>query len=386
MKHFGILVLLMSVSCEILEPGRFSNAPSPGISRGDNNPETEHRVPWEGYPFQSGDTTLCFSTVYRDSLKQEICFYKDWDKVLSLTVGGERPFSADEDLHHIIGGHFYTEYNKEGLTVICKDGEEFLRLSTRELMLGLLEKGQDCLCLTKNVGGNGFVLRKNGRIILERDNGTVFGDLQDPSYYPNGALYEDCGHYYFSYKLSDNEYYVVEDGREQEVFFFNTAYPLQDIKVRDAEAAAASWRRNYFSWTDSHLWHNGNEFVQTGDIEVKDGLFLSSAARFNRSYNEVLTASGATLYYNGNTSLHGVLPDGRGGIYLLETGLPAAEAKLEGRYKFFDPRCARLLDDGLIVALNPTDGLPFIYYQGKKWYVSWMNGEITSMECIIKNK
>lgn len=386
MKSFILPLTAFAVlSCNILELGESGKKTLPeGGRRGPATADsTDVPDPWLGYPFLDSDTTLYVSAISRDTAGRTLYLLKNWKTALSLPVGEEFCISEDPDYSHILGGHLYTEFPHSGGTIVCRDGKEVLRISERKFLIGILEKGDDLYLLGSGPSGKGFTLWKNGSALLSRDSGTVFGDLLDPSYAPTGALYADSGHYWFAFCLDGGRYFVVKDGREEEVTFPDRASPYQDIKVRSGRVEAASWRSAYANWEDARLWHDGSVFVQCGDVELVPGFVLSGARRFDRSNIELLTMPGATIYYRSGLPLHGICQDGDGGLYVLECGTEEEDALLEGEYGYFRACQGLLLEDGFMLGLNPRKEAPFILYQGKKWPVGWLNADICGLEVEI---
>ena len=377
MKNLSMIIVpLLAAACNVINP-EAGIAPGSGGKRDKavGPPGTEERMPWEDYPFVLSDTTLWFSAVVGDSVMREVCLYRNWEPVLSVPVASGAACD-DTDLNHILNGNLYTECPSDDFTTVFRNGVELFSVPGREYLSGILERGRDIYSLSSGASGKGFILRKNGVVLLARDYGRLFGDLHEASYSPGGALYEDCGHYYFSYVCGDDNYYLVEDGREMLRSFPDRASPLQDIKIRNGLVEAASWRLGYVNWEDARLWHDGKVFVQTGDAFLPDKT-SSGAMKVGWSSVELLPVSGAVLYYNGRRSLYGVSRDRTGIISIYGDG---RQEILEGRYSYFSPSCGKLLDDGMILALNPVDSPPMIWYRGKEWPVPWVDGTISEIQ------
>ena len=385
MKNFCLVLLLPLVaSCIALDSvGAF---PGGGQKRSAPYVEENGGNPWDGYPFAGSDTTLWFSAVCGDSSSLKVCLFRNWVPVLELESGKD-VVSADEDLHHVLNGHLYTEFVDARSSVVCRDGVEVYRSQGREFLIGLLERGDDLYSLSRGLSGRGFTLRKNGQVLLARDYGVVFGDFIEPSYAPGGALYEDGEHYYFSYSKPDGGYCLVEDGYEKEVEFPGRASPLQDIRVWKGRVEAASWRLGYVNWENSRLWHDDRDFIQTGDVTLPYGV-RSAMMDVVRTGIHPLSESGAVLYFrNGQRmeeqSLYGVIQDSGGMIYVLNRLRENGESVPDGRYACFRPCCGKLTDEGMLLGLNPQEGVPLIVYRGRSWPLSWVDGTITAVDLEI---
>ena len=378
MKHFAVFLLILSLSaCEwtgltisLQLPGRGQRRNDPSLARNGIGSK-------DGYPFSSADTSLFFSAVGEGLSGRTIYLFKDWEEVLALPESAV--VSAEDGMHHIVDGHLVTECFDGTGTVICFDGDETVRLPEKELLLGFLMKGGDAYTLTRPLGGSGFVLRKNGNVLVIKDNAYVFGDMTDQSYGETGALYSDEGRNCFAYRRSDGRYFVVRDGVETEFFPPETVSYVYDIKVADGKVAAAMGRFNYSDWENARLWYDGKTFIQTGDVSSGGSGSISASGRFDASYSQLLGRKGAEIYYNPVTGPCGVWQDKSGGTAILRYKVPAFEP--DGEYKWFNPSCGKVLDEGMLVALNPKDGSssPSVFWKGRLWSVFWLDGEITGL-------
>ena len=385
MKNFCLVLLLpLAASCVALD----SAVVSPGEGQKRNAPYVEENEgnPWDSYPFAGSDTTLWFSAVCGDTSSVKVCLFRNWVPVLELEPGKDK-VSVDEDLHHVLNGHLYTEFIDAGSSVVCRDGVEIYHSQYREFLVGLLENGGNLYSLSRGESGRGFTLRKNGQLLLARDYGVVFGDFSEPSYAPGGALYEDGEHYYFSYAKPDGGYCLVEDGYEKDVEFPGRVSPLQDIRVWKGRVEAASWRLGYADWENSRLWHDDRDFIQTGDVSLPYGV-RSSMMDVVRTGIYPLSERGAVLYFrNGQRmeeqSLYGIIQDSIGRISVLNRLQENEESVPDGRYAYFRPCCGKLTDDGMLLGLNPKEGAPLIVYKGRSWPLSWIDGTITAVDLEI---
>lgn len=385
MKNLCLVLLLpLAASCVALD----SAGVSPGGGQKRNAPYVEENEgnPWDSYPFAGSDTTLWFSAVCGDTSSVKVCLFRNWVPVLELEPGKDK-VSVDEDLHHVLNGHLYTEFINAGASLVCRDGVEIYHSQYREFLVGLLENGGNLYSLSRGESGRGFTLRKNGQVLLARDYGVVFGDFSEPSYAPGGALYEDGEHYYFSYAKPDGGYCLVEDGYEKDVEFPGRVSPLQDIRVWKGRVEAASWRLGYADWENSRLWHDDRDFIQTGDVSLPYGV-RSSMMDVVRTGIYPLSERGAVLYFrNGQRmeeqSLYGIIQDSIGRISVLNRLQENEESVPDGRYAYFRPCCGKLTDDGMLLGLNPKEGAPLIVYKGRSWPLSWIDGTITAVDLEI---
>lgn len=222
-----------------------------GCDRYDDNPEIAHHTKMEAFSDRYGpkhrtdttnlrgglspDTVLFVSgvafpedydwrrdTSYGD-VSASIVLFRDKKKILEIPAGKGAHVSPAPDLHHLFDGHIYTEFTDRNNTMIGRDGETLFTYSGRETLHGLLVDGDDIWTLGQNKDKEGFALRRNGKVVLEKENGHISGRMTERPDYPGGALYSDSGHMYFSYwrYVTENStgkaWFIVEDGRETQV-------------------------------------------------------------------------------------------------------------------------------------------------------------------------
>ncbi len=375
-----ILAILAFISCDVFQFGDFYTVGPGQGQRRDAPGQVGSDSLWADYPFASCDTTLYFTVVRDDSLKKEISLFRNWKPILTLDVSEGSGFSTDPDMSHIIDGHLITQGLIDGKTVICKDGDELLRIPSREYLIGLLEKDDDIFILTRRGVSDGFVLRKNGTVLMERESGTVFGDFSRPSYFPNGALYEDGGQYCFSFSYNDGECRNVIGGREMVVKYREGAGPAQDIRRFNGDVEAAVGVVNYVRWSDSSLWHDDRYFVQTGEMNSESILVgrHSAFTRIGRGTLFLLPFTGATMYFSNEGVLCGVRQDESGKL-MLGRNIDSDYSLLDGEFLYFSPQCGKLIGNVLILGLSRKNGCPTVWYKNRFWDLYWVEGRITDL-------
>ena len=137
----------------------------------------------DGYDWRS-------DTLYRRTDGYLVLFRND-EFLQILEAGSKQRISLDPDMHHLLGGHLYTEYSDGDRTTIGCDGKTLFSYYGREMLRGLLVEGKDVYTLGANRDGSGFSFRKNGNEILSRRDGTIIGRMSENPAYPGGALYRD---------------------------------------------------------------------------------------------------------------------------------------------------------------------------------------------------
>lgn len=305
-----------------------------------------------GGPSARRDTTILVSGVVfkdgydwrSDTLYKKADGYlvllRNGEPVLSLKAGSGNGISLDPDMHHLIGGHLYTEYAGTDKTIIGMDGDILFSYYGREMLCGLLVEGKDVYTLGADRGGDGFTLRKNGTEMLSRREGKVLGRMSENPAYPGGALYRDRGHLCFCYSRKpasgggDTECVMVIDGEE-------SAFPLA----------------------------NPSSF----DIRIVDGspLIIPKGGSYDRRYSfsdGKYTAE--VISYNDRT-------------LSASSGYARFPRKLSEQYYFFSSRNAFLLGRTLFMAVTPVkQGSPFIWINGETRYCD-INGFLTGIEASV---
>lgn len=167
-----------------------------------------------------------------------IVLYKDGVKTLTIPAGDDNEICDDVDMHHLMGGHIYSEYCSQSETIIKKDGKEFIRYSACETLKGMVLKDGVLYTLGQNKSGKGFSLRKNGEIVFQTDDGLIHGDMYDYSFAPTGALYLDGSTLCFAYYTGSDQtlrdrrdWYVVKDGVPGQLNLSSKVTDVYDVKV-----------------------------------------------------------------------------------------------------------------------------------------------------------
>lgn len=206
--------------------------------------------------------------------------FRDGSRSLEIPAGAGNTWSLDPDLHHLMGGHIYTESCTAEGTVIGRDGEVLFCYAGREVLRGLVVEGDDVYTLGQSRSGSGFSLRCNGTVIFSSEDGVISGEMSDSPDYPTGALYRDGGHLYFCYCRgvtatgSGKAWFVVEDGRETQVLSELDGSVSYDIRVCSGEISVG---RRIYSETCEYLYVSGEERAQL--LVFSDGTFSLYAAK-----------------------------------------------------------------------------------------------------------
>ena len=280
----------------------------------------------------------------------EIILYKDFKPVLKIPACDYT--SPDPDMTHLVGGHLYTERSDASTTRIGRDGKELFAFEGREYLIGILPDGEEIYTLSQSRGGVGFSLRKNGKIIVSRLDGEVFGSLTEPSYAPNGALYRDEGRICFCYK-SGRSTYVVRDGKDERL-------PGQSYgtvgDVRQIHGNVYSAGPTFFGLgvAEGRLWPTVAGFALTGLITPH-----YSTTKYYGYFDEPLTDGArlvsyaeVTIYYSPSV-IEGVAEGPDGIVTIYRSGGKRAAGSVPCH--LLTPACCAYRGQELVLALTPAD-------------------------------
>ena len=153
-----------------------------------------------------------------------------FDTVLTLEAGAGRAVSLDPDRHQFAGGHLYTQCLTEAGTVWRCDGKTVLLTKDREYLRGILALDDGIYTLSQLLSGTGFILRRNWKPVLAREEGRLHGSMGDPAFGRTGALFEDGGQACFLYEDGTGQWILVRNGQEQVVPLPSGIVKLYDIR------------------------------------------------------------------------------------------------------------------------------------------------------------
>jgi len=270
-----------------------------------------------------------------------ILLYRDSVRLLEIPAGPGCLVGTDPDLHHLLGGHVYTESCTDDATVIACDGEMLFSYPARELLCGLLVEGKDVYTLGRSRSGRGFSLRRNGEELFSRPDGGVAAQISSNPEYLTGALYRDGEHLYFSYwePFGDKKvWYVVADGVE-------TRVDVPDDRTYDIR-------------------------VKGGELELK-----------------VMKSSPLGVYTYAADSWKCVVVVSRAGALSLYTPLWPTSRFFTDAVYFPSFRDACVFGERIYLALNPLadGGKPYIWSNGKVLFGLDLNGFVTEV-CVVEEQ
>ena len=134
------------------------------------------------------DGVLCSAVVYpegynwrRDSLggrvRCSLVLMNRSTPLLSFPADEAHCAGPDMDMHRIAGGHLYTDISTSTHTLVGCDGKELFRFRGRERIEWLTVDRGCVYTLGTRRNGRGWALRKDGKPLLEQDDGHITGGL-----------------------------------------------------------------------------------------------------------------------------------------------------------------------------------------------------------------
>lgn len=385
-----ILTLLLLPGCVLLEepfPGRRTRLEchrEDSARAGTTSPE--HSTP------ATADTALYFSAVrfpddydwQRDTaygtVPYELLLYRNLQPVLSLRSGPGCCFTPDPDRHHLLSGHLYTERTLATQTLVGRDGAELFRFAGHELLVGLLEDGEDLYTLSRKDGGLGFSLRCNGRLLFEREEGSPYGNLSDPSYGPGGALYRDREHIVFCYhsgKAGSQAHYLVRDGEEIRLSQILPGARILDLRyIREAAIPLQSVVFTH-SLSEGRIWPESSGYSVTGLFSDPEGRPVSGCLPSRSLSTLEPICEGEAFLYHSAQATYAVVEEEDGTLCWYG---PDGGGRSEGPARFLSADCALALGAQLILAYTPRDGRepPRIRFGGQVREVE-LNGYVSGV-------
>lgn len=233
-KTVFVAIALAMQACSIQELG--GDGKSDSLPPVWNNPssgnmsESVHTVVYcTGFEYPSGYDWK--SDPEKGSVKCSLVVYADKVPMMKVPVGDSYLVSSDPDMHRIIEGHLYTDFPISGETVIKKDGVELFRYAGEESLCTMIVKDDDIYTLGNSRSGMGFALRKNGEIVVGRDDGHVFERLQEWGDSLCFAFIEPIT----TQEATIERYYHVVDGKVSQVAVRDDVRKVWDVMVHDGQ-------------------------------------------------------------------------------------------------------------------------------------------------------
>lgn len=372
----GALVLSALLSCETLDPTGFFYLREK--REGSNTDESETlkfiSLPDSLFIF---DTTILFCTVevpmdydWRNdsayySRNGAVCFYRDFEKVFEVKTGTETKMSYYADKHHIIGKDLYSEYADNRGTFISKNGILLFSYSEKEILKGLLPRGEDIYTLGQNPGTGTVCYRKNGQILKRLEGGFVTGDFFNPAYGETGALYVDDSLLCFGFVSDEegrsNEGYLVRNGEQVRVCSGSKVLDVRSVSGSGKYILYGGMATDVFSgWKTASFYLIGRDVFTAGVDMNGNSVVLSS--------NRIVTMQ------NGDEST--IYPTDKGWAFVSGTSVQAI-----GDYYLSNGACVCRGGGKMWYALTPRSSgrKPAIWADGRLWELD-VNGFVSGIK------
>ena len=363
--------------------------------------------------FSSGDVlaaAVSFPSGYewrRDTLygavEAKVILQCNGKSVLSFDAGSGGRISAAADAHHLLDGKLYSEGRDGDSTYISLNGEAYLSFSGKEKMKGLMHMDKVPYILSQRSSGTGFVLRKDGKTVIERTEGALVGDFSDPFCGASGALFEDSGHLCFVYYRNENssgarEWYFVEDGEESALSLPKnaaTVYDARKVKGKMCYVYRNNSGKSPIFEVDGKSYdlsksikgltaYNDYRIVEYNGSPAFEGTYAEqyTKATFTKIWNEkgVLATFGGecSIYSSGGKSA--VIVKGKYNDLICTDG---SNVTIESGVKTMNARCAEYDGGKFYMALSPTvDGRYPEIWDGKVSEDLEINGFYAAIEVL----
>lgn len=248
---------------------------------------------------------------------------KDGERIVELDVDGNEMVASDADMHRCYGGHLYTDYSTETETVIKSDGTELFRYPDREMIVGLEVVGDDVYTLGVPRIGDGWTLRKNGKMVLVKTSGYVLSPLA-----------QDDGVLWFAYveQISAGDgvlerYYLVRGDKAEPVGARPDMKKIEDILLYDGVVYYAALlegldTHTIFKDEESALLDAGSAAYTSGCRIHYDGgdvIYVSGIKHYDTSGDMWTLWKDYALMknYQSSVTLHSCYADGDALSYVL---------------------------------------------------------------------
>ena len=167
----------------------------------------------------------------RGAVKCSLVVFREGVPILKVPVGDEYMVGPDPDMHRIVGGHLYTDYSTDEMTIIKKDGKPLIEYPRAEMICDFQVVNENVHTLGHSRSGNGFSYRINGKVVLERDSGYTFERI---------AIEDSTISVAFSEQIASSSgtierYYVMTNGKVSQVALRDDIKKVWDVATYRGE-------------------------------------------------------------------------------------------------------------------------------------------------------
>ena len=332
----------------------------------------------------------------------EVVLYKDGEEQLRVPIGD----NPDPERHRVRGGHLWTDHIEGRETVVECDGQEVLRYSGEEVLMGFLLVGEHLHTIGQLPGGQGFTYRIDGKEVFGDPADIVVGSLNRREW-EGGALMADslygvCYSYGVPFRSGDKtewEYRTMSGDSCLKKMPKGTSERLFDIRVYRGEVYRTE-QRGADATTICLVQDNNYHSIDIQPAEVPHLLELvplENGQMGVKGYSNGLVRRKKVFWYRDAQGLHQQvssyrdIPDlfveGERLAYCTTLEGVVQEAFQDGRsleiapntYRLATPLCARLHQGRLLLLLSSVEGNDHLVLHGDTRTPFTFNGYFTSI-------
>ena len=220
--------LMMVMSCGLKEIGSVESDSEdvwigPGTAIGGSGAQSSHKTVWYLTAFDYPDGYDWRSDQWKGSVKCSLVVYANMIPMMKVPVGDEYMVSSDPDMHRIIDGDLYTDFVKDSITVIKKNGKHLLSYPGREMLVSMYVDSSAVYTVGQSRSGKGFSFRRNGEIIYENRTGVLLG-LPDRDRFVYAEQIQNAA----------ERYYFYDSGKVSQIALREDLRKVWDVKICSA--------------------------------------------------------------------------------------------------------------------------------------------------------
>lgn len=371
------------------------------------------------FDWPSGDTTVYVCTVcYPDgydwltdsaSLKEgcRIRLLANGRTLLEQETGAPGGLLPDGDTHHLYDGHLLSEGFLDGTTLLCWDGAPVLRIPGREKLCGYLRMDGVAYSLWRDRDGNGFTLRKDGTVLLRREDGRPFGDFGDPLFGKSGALSPSGGTVCFAFtqNIGGETGGFLSVGASEILLRKGAGLQFLDIRLLEGKSWTLYRDPQGKTWLSDggeakDMSRSGRIRWQDARIKLQDGApVILGTALFGEGHlslclccslsGELLSAGSGLCFPLGAETDYVLCYDAARRLILRRHMSP--DNPLGGAIVWTSPEnvhfasgsCASLLEERVYIGVSPREGGTSYLWAGRKLGEWTLNGYICAVEALL---
>ena len=228
----GVTICFTMASCSLTELGTTQKDDSNGVWTGPSiSPPSSSKSITYVSAFNYPQDYDWKADPDRGAVKCSLVVFREGVPMLKVPVGNEYMVGPDPDMHRLIGGHLYTDYSTDEMTIIKKDGKLLVEYPRAEMICDFQVVNEDVHTLGHSRSGKGFSYRINGKAVLERDSGYTFERI---------SIEDTMACIAFSEKIISStgtieRYYVLSNGKVSQVALRDDIKKVWDVATYGGE-------------------------------------------------------------------------------------------------------------------------------------------------------